>query len=138
MGSKTQLLLWIDENVDTQFRQLIQKKYDKFEKGMLSQEGEIALRYWLSLHTDTQKRDELPLKPAITPKVQSIFFKIKDFLLMDYYYELPPGQQIPTVHLHRAIQNVRGSDERTIQKWMKTFHKNGLIKPVTSATWEIL
>lgn len=105
---------------------------------MLSQEGEIALRYWLSLHTDTQKQTEKSSKLKVTPKVQSIFFQIKDFLLIEYYYELPKGQQIPTVHLRRAIQNIRGSDERTVKKWLKIFHKNGLIKPVTSATWEIL
>lgn len=137
-NSKVKLQVWLPESLDTKFRELIQQKYNKFERGILSYEAEQALRHWLSLHTNAQNGMNRANKPNPTPKVQSIFFKIKDFLLTKYYYELLPGQQIPTVHLRRAIQNVRGSDERTILKWIKVFHKNGLIKPVTSATWEIL
>ena len=37
-----------------------------------------------------------------------------------------------------AISAVRGSDPRTVQKWLRTFHKMDLIKPVTSASWEIM
>jgi len=58
--------------------------------------------------------------------------------LGNYYYELTPGQQIARTHLEEAIMAVRGSDKRTIRKWLKTFHRMGLVKPVTSASWEIL
>jgi len=50
--------------------------------------------------------------------------------------ELLPGQQIPRKHFEEAIMAVRGADPRTIEKWMKTFHKMGLIKPITTAAWE--
>lgn len=138
VGKKTKVLISIDESVDNNFRELINQKYKKYEKGLLSYEVEMALRHWLSLHTGAQKIIGEHTLPNPTPKVQTAFFKIKEFLLSGYYYELLPGQQIPTTHLRRAIQNVRGSDERTIKKWIKLFHKNGLIKPVTSATWEII
>lgn len=134
---KVQLLLWLDPAVDTKFRELIQEKYKKYEKGILSYEGEMALRYWLTLHTKAQTPvDAKPPNP--TPKVQVQFMRIKEFLLNGLYFELLPGQQVPTKHLHAAIMNTRGSDPRTVIKWMMVFHKNGLIKPVTSATWEII
>lgn len=135
---KVQLLLWVDESLDTKFRELIQQKYKKFERGILSYEGEMALRHWLSLHTQTHTELGNKTLPNPTPKVQLVFAQIKDFLIPGYYYELLPGQQIPTVHLERAIQNVRGSDPRTVKKWLKTFVNNGVIKMVTSATYEVL
>jgi len=33
---------------------------------------------------------------------------------------------------------VRGGDRRTIDKWLNIFVKMGLVKPITSATWEII
>jgi len=135
---KVQLLLWINEELDTRFRKLIQQKYSKFERGILSYEGEMALRHWLSIHTGAQSSLNIITLPNPTPKVGLAFAQIKEYLLSNYYYELSPGQQVTTAHLKRAIENTRGSDPRTINKWLKTFHKNGLIKPVTSATWEVI
>jgi len=63
---------------------------------------------------------------------------VKEYLLKNYYFELKSGQQIPRVHLENAIMAVRGNDPRTIKRWLRTFHKMGLTKPITSATWEIL
>ena len=135
---KKQLKVWIPRELDTKFRELIQQKYTKFERGILSYEAEMALRHWLSLHTKAQKDIVDRNLPNPTPKVRLVFASIKDYLLSNYYYELTPGQQITTTHLKLAIENVRGNDPRTILKWLKSFHKNGLIKSVTSATWEII
>lgn len=135
---KVKLQAWVNQSLDTKFRELINQKYKKYEKGLLSYEVEMALRHWLSLHTNAQSEINPQHLPNPTPKVQLIFAQIKDFLLKDLYYEIIPGQQIPVIHLRRAIENIRGSDPRTVKKWLKVFHKNGLVKPVTSATWEVM
>lgn len=134
---KVQLLLWIDESVDSRFRELISEKYKKYEKGQLSYEGELALRSWLSLHTATQEDLDINT-PNPVPKVQLKFAKIKQFLGDGVYRELSSGQQVPVQLLKRAIENVIGSDPRTIKKYMRLFDENGLIKHVTGNVWEVM
>lgn len=143
-GDKVRLQIWIPEELDTKFRSLIQSKYQKYEKGILSYEAEMAIRHWLSLHTETQNTiDTKPPNPI--PKVQLAYARVKEYLLSNapgspHYFTLLPGQQIPRVHLIKAIANTRGSDQRTITKWMKLFRQNGLIKPMNTgaATWELM
>jgi hypothetical protein len=135
-SKKVQLLLWIDESVDSRFRELISQKYKKYEKGQLSYEGELALRSWLSLHTPTQENHINTPNPV--PKVQLKFAKIKQFLGDGVYQDLHSGQQVPIQLLKRAIENVIGNDPRTIKKYMKLFNDNGLIKHVTGNVWEIM
>ena len=137
LNKKKKFQAWITKSLDQKFRNLIQKKYGKYERGLLSYEAEMALRYWIALHTNAQSQI-LRKQPNPTPKVAITFSQVKSYLLKNYYFELKPGQQIPRLHLERAIMAVRGSDPRTVKKWLETFHKMGLIKPVTSATWEIL
>jgi len=130
---------WIPKSLDAKFRELITQKYNKYERGLLSYELEMALRSWLSLHADTQRSIDAKKHPNPEPKARIAFFKIKSYLLSNFYYELSPGQQVPLIHLHRAIENVIGTDQRTINKWMRIFDKNGLIKQSgSSATWEII
>lgn len=137
MNNRIQFKVYLDKTLDAKFRALIQDKYQKYEKGLLSYEVEMALRHWLSLHTEAQSQ-LLRKPPNPSPKIALIFSEVKNYLLSKFYFELKPGQQVPTVQLREAIMNVRGNDDRTINKWMRSFHKMGLIKPVTSATWEIL
>jgi len=137
MAEKVQLKVYIDRKLNRKFRSLIQSKYEGYKKGLLSYEAEMALRHWIALHTNTQKSLE-DRKPNPTPKVSLVFAEVKNYLLSNFYYELKPGQQIPKVHLEKAIMKTRGSDPRTIKKWLRAFHKMGLVKPITSATWEIL
>jgi hypothetical protein len=133
----------ISPELNVQFRELIQKKYKKYEKGLLSYEVEMALRSWVAQHTNAQE-DLLSTvssktKPNPTPKVMVAFNQVKEYLITTrHFYTLMTGQQIPTKFLEEAIANTRGSDPRTVQKWLRTFHKNGCIKPVTAATWEIM
>ena len=143
VSGKVKLQIWLPEELDTKFRVLIQQKYRKFERGILSYEAEMAIRHWLSLHTDAQSTLDTKL-PNPIPKVQLAYMKMKEYLLSSdpaspNYYSLVPGQQIPRSHLIRAITNVRGGDNRTIQKWMKLLKNNGLIKPInTGTTWEVM
>jgi hypothetical protein len=137
VNEKVKVGFFIDRNLAEKFRSLIQQKYQNYERGLLSYEAEMALRHWLSLHTNAQNTLETN-KPNPTPKSSIVFAEVKNYLLSHYYYELKPGQQITKIHLEKAITATRGSDQRTIRKWLKTFHRMGLAKPITSATWEIL
>jgi hypothetical protein len=134
---KTQLKVWINKSLDEKFRSLIQEKYKKYERGLLSYEVENALRYWIALHTNAQNI-MAGNKPNPTPKVVNVFLQVKDYLLKNWYLELIPGQQVARVHLEKAITAVGGGDKRTIEKWLNIFIKMGLVKPITSATYEIL
>ncbi|RLJ03456.1 MAG: hypothetical protein DRP08_03535, partial [Candidatus Aenigmatarchaeota archaeon] len=107
---KVQLLVWIPESLNEKLRSLIQQKYNRYERGLLSYEVEMALRSWIALHTRAQKQLTTERIPNPTPKVQIVFAQVKDWLLRNYYEELVPGQQILTQHLREAIENVRGSD----------------------------
>ena len=135
--AKVKVGFYLDKLLLANFRSLIQKKYHKYERGLFSYEAEMALRHWLSLHTNAQTTLD-PNKPNPTPKVSLIFAQVKNRLLTQWYYELRPGQQISVTHLEKAIMAVRGSDPRTVRKWKRAFHQMGLVKPITSSTWEIL
>ena len=134
---KIKLGVFLPKSLVENFRNLIMQKYNRYEKGLLSYEVEMALRSWLALHTKAQKTLEVK-KPNPTPKVYMYFAEVKDYLLRKYYTELWSGQQIPYKHLEEAIINTRGADKRTVQKWLRIFHTSGLVKPVTSASWEIM
>jgi hypothetical protein len=134
---KVKVGVFINEDLMARFRKLIMEKYNKYEKGLLSYEVENALRYWIALHTNAQNT-MTKNKPNPTPKVISVWMQVKEYLLKNWYIELIPGQQIARVHLEKAITAVRGGDRRTIDKWLNIFVKMGLVKPITSATWEII
>jgi len=143
-SEKVRFQIYIPEELDTKFRGLIHQKYQKYTHGIFSYEAEMALRHWLSLHTETQNTlDTAPPNP--TPKIQLAYMRVKEYLLSNvpgspHYWQILPGQQIPRVHLVKAIANTRGSDPRTIRTWLKNFKTNGLIKPVNTgaATWELM
>jgi len=137
--SKVKVLLTIREKVMADFRALIQKKYAKYEKGLLSEEAELALRYWINMHTQAQSSETLKMAPLNpTPKILNYFLRVKDYLLRKYYSELIPGSHINAGHLREAITNTLGGDRRTVRKYLKLFTENHLIRPVAGELWEIL
>ncbi|MEM2612588.1 MAG: hypothetical protein QXJ45_08250 [Thermoproteota archaeon] len=136
---KEKILITIRKDLVDKFRSLLMQKYPKYEKGILSYEVELALNYWINLHTKAQSSETSKINPINpTPKVLTVFLTVKDYLLRKYYDELHPGSQVIDIHLREAIANVRGADERTIKKWLKRFTENKLIKHVAGAVWEIM
>ena len=135
MEKKVKLLVSIPESLDRKLRRLIAQKYEKYEKGLLSYEVELAIRNWLALHTNAQT----PLqKPNPVPKVALAFAQVKDYLLTNYYETLQPGQQINLKHLEKAIMETRGSDPRTVKKWLRLFVDFKLVKPIVGNVWEVI
>lgn len=137
MEEKVKVGFYLSSSLIANLRSLIQQKYQKYEKGLLSEEAELAIRSWIALHTCAQTTLDTN-KPNPTPRVALVFVEVKRWLLSSLYFELKPGQQIPIDHIRKAIIEVRGGDKRTIMKWLQLFHKMNLIKPVTTNVWEIM
>jgi hypothetical protein len=135
-GKKVKVGVFMPEDLIEKFRSLIHQKYKSYEKGLLSYEFELLIRHWIDLHTNTLTQDIAT--PNLTPRVALVFALVKKYLLDNFYFELRPGQQIPLAHLEKAIMEVRGTDPRTVRKWLQTFHRMGLAKPITPYVWEIL
>ncbi|MHA1829078.1 MAG: hypothetical protein ACTSX6_10585 [Candidatus Heimdallarchaeaceae archaeon] len=136
--SKIQLLIYIPDDLDRKFREFLALKYKHVEKGLISGEVERALRYWINLHTKAQKTLLESKAPNPTPKISRVFAEIKRYLLSKYYDELSEGTIVPDTHLREAIAATRGSDKRTIRKWLRVFEQFKLIKRLSLATWELL
>lgn len=132
---KKEIHLKISEDLLKEFRSLIVKKYSEYRKGLLSNEAELALRFWIDLHTKTQTLKSDP--PPITSFINVVWLQVKSFLLRNYYSVIEKGTLIPRKHLEVAISYVRGSDKRTIDKWLSNFQNHGFIKPKGPAVYEV-
>jgi len=139
---KVQFNVRLDEKLIKRFKELIAAKYKAFQHGLVSYETEQAIRHWLALHTHAH--DDIAYKsnsfktPNPPPRVAEVWNMVKQYLLDNYYLELKPGQQINLAHLIQAIAAVRGNDKRTIRKWLETFHRFHLVKPISGQAWEVL
>ena len=136
ISKKVPLYVWVPRELSQNLRSLIQEKYGKYQKGLLSFEVTQALRTWLAMHTNTQTLATKPPNP--TPRVMIVWNQVRHYLLTHYYETLETGQQILRQHIEEAIAQVRGSDPRTIRKWLHTFHKFHLIKPIAGNVWEVM
>lgn len=135
----TKMLLGVrvTNELNSEFRRFISEKYGRYEQGQLSYEVSEALKHWIKIHTGTQT-SLLSTPPNPTPRVSQVFVAIKQYLLQKYFQELNPGAVVPALYLKEAIAQVRGSDKRTVVKWMTVFGNFHLIKYLTSATWELM
>lgn len=128
---KVKVGVYISSSLWREFRELVILKYDCFH-GSLSLEVEEALRNWLNLHT--QKHVEVePVNP--TPKAKRVWEQVKDYIRMKQGFI---GRQITLELLREAISAIRGSDPRTISKWLREFERYHLIRHVAGHVWEIL
>jgi hypothetical protein len=130
------MLVWLSPETSLNFRNLIQKKYGEYRKGLLSFEAEEALCNWIALHASAQ--NTMVTRPLNSePMVMNVFMEVKRYLL-NYYGELQSGSQVQRRHVEDAIMNVRGKDPRTVKTWLKAFYRMELIKPIAGEVWEIL
>ena len=134
---KKKLMLSIPVELDQKFREFIVLKYKTIEKGLISHEAEQALGHWIALHTNAQKT-LFDKAPNPLPKVTKSFLGAKRYLLSKYYDVLEPGATVPVKYLREAIAQTRGSDERTIVKWLKEWTRMGLIKQLNASIWELV
>lgn len=140
---KAAVLVYIDENLWREFRDLVRRKHEEF-KGSVSYEVEQALQHWLALHREKERNSNgvgfkilNPQNPP--PKVLKAFAQVKEYLKEKYgYAAIVTGSQIPRKHIVEAVEFVRGHDPKTIEKWMSLFRKYRLIKPLSPEVFEVL
>ena len=135
MSKKVQLKVYIDEEINKKLREIIVMKYRTLEKGLLSREVQEALAYWIRLHTQRHTGPVQLNKLNPHPKAFDVFEQVKDYLRKKYKY-LP--QQVTFNDLAEAISAVRGSDKRTIRKWLDEFLKWKLVKPIAPQVFELV
>jgi len=128
---KVKIGVYISSTIWREVRELVAAKYDSFH-GSLSLEVEEALKNWLTLHT--QKHTEInPINP--TPKAKKVWEQVKDYIRMRQGFI---GQQITLELLREAVSAIRGSDPRTVSKWLREFERYRLIKHIVGHVWEVV
>ena len=137
MGEKVRVTFYFPKDLAEEFRRFVVAKYKGYKRGDFSWEAAQAIRNWIALHTDAQI-DAMAKKPNPPASVDRVFHQVKVWMEREYGCGLEKGGHISRRLLERAIAAVRGSDPRTIKKWIKLFHEFGLIKPLTAGVWEFL
>lgn len=136
--AKKKVNLFIEEGIWAEFKRLAFQKHENFH-GALSYELEQALQAWLAQHTQKHIKPLIPNSINPQPRVAVTFSQVKNYLKQQYgYVAIVPGQQVPRAHLREAIMAIRGTDYRTVNKWMGLFTKFKLIKWVAGQIYEIL
>jgi len=133
---KKQLNVLINEDVLEKFRRLVKMKYTNL-KGVMSLEVEQALKHWILLHTQDAHKPMIA-SPNPQPNVAIVFQQVKDYLKNKYGIEFFPGQQIHRRFIVEGIRVVRGTDPRTVRKWVSLFLEYKLIKPISANLFEVL
>lgn len=134
---KVTLGVYISEDLDRKFREFLAIKYKEIRRGLISSEVEQALSYWIALHTSAQG-DEGIATPNPLSRVSVPYMDVKRCLEGMGFVDLAPGATIARRLLIEAIKQTRGSDPRTIKKWLKTFHESGLVRPLNASVWELV
>ena len=135
MTKKVRFGIWLDPLIDSKFREFVAQQYGKVSKGLLSFEVSQALQAWIGTHKSTQT--ELSHKPPNpVPNVFVVKEEVKKYLQVTFGYE--QIYKVPKNHLILALSSLRGTDERTVRKWVKLFEKYKVIKWVTPSVVEFL
>jgi len=135
MTKKVKFGVYLDPDLAHKFRVFVAEQYGKASKGLISFETAQALQAWISTHKSTQT--ELIHKPPNPiPNVFQVKLQVKEYLRTTFGYE--QIYKVPKNHLIMAISSLRGTDERTIKKWIKLFEKYQVIKWVTPSMVEFL
>jgi predicted DNA-binding protein (UPF0278 family) len=131
---KTQLHVYVPKHLDEELRAFIARKYGTFERGLLSHEVANAIEAWLRTHKTTQEYSIRAPNPI--PKVQAVRMQVQQYLRDELgYVEI---YQVPLRHISEALGVVRGTDSRTIRKWVETFRRYGVIKEISPYVVEFL
>jgi len=135
---KKRVTVHINVDLWNEFKRLAFAKHESFH-GSISAELEQALQAWLAQHTQNHTKTLAVNAHNPQPRVYAIFQQVKEYLKRTFGYgAIVPGLQIPRKHLVEAISAVRGSDERTVNKWMKLFVQYKLVKWLAGEVYEVV
>ena len=124
------LYVYLDKNVYKQLWDLIRRKYPDSTYGALSVEVEHAIVSWIHQHNTTLHTESVNPRPA---KSHQYAQEIMQYLRLQGY-----TQAVDSRMLRETISKIRGSDERTIRKWIKFLLENGFIKRLNPYIYEIV
>lgn len=132
-SGKIQIIVYLEPKINSDLRSLIQKKYGKFMRGLLSLEVNEALRYWIKAYAQSTQDMHNSLGSfhapiTETPKIYAHFERFKAYLQKAYNLQLSENPEIDENILISCIKDVFGSDKRTVKKYFNEFVEHGLIK----------
>lgn len=121
----------IDRDLIDRFKEYVVGKYGKLH-GALGPEVHEALNHWLkeqvlAAHTNTRINPGIPRTQMICERIVHRLRKDRGCL-----------NQCHENDLRWAITHQRGSDPRTIKKWISTLERLGRIKRYAHRVWEIV
>lgn len=123
---KVQLHAYVEKDTLDKFRELVSVKYEGYAGGQLSMEVEQALQSWLATHKQSTLFPAKGMKANPAPKSLVLKHQIYEYLKDAKGLDRPYTISIKFVH--EAIAALRGSDPRTIARWMDELVKFGQIK----------
>ena len=135
MTKKVKFGVYLDPDLAYKFRVFVAEQYGKASKGLISFEAAQALQAWISTHKSTQT-ELMHKSPNPVPNVFVVKEEVKRYLQETFGYE--QIYKVPKNQLIIALNSIRGTDERTVKKWMKLFEKYKVIKWVTPNVLEFL
>jgi hypothetical protein len=135
MAEKVKFGVYLNKELIERFRCFVAEQYGKVGRGLISFEVAQALDSWMSTHKGTQA--QLATKgPNPLPNVFIVKEQVKSYLMSQFGYE--NIYKIPKKQVEIAIGALRGTDSRTIEKWIKLFEKYGVMKWITPNVVEFL
>jgi hypothetical protein len=123
VGERVHLHVVIKKGLYETIKRIAVEKYGKY-RGGLSYVVAEALELYLGMHTQIHTNP----RRSIRDVYEQVVLKIKEIM----HTPLKP-LEAPEAVLDRAIAEVRGSDQRTVEKWKNIFEKSGLIKFIGGA-----
>jgi hypothetical protein len=147
---KVGLYISISEEVLKKFKELVLAKHGKF-RDALSYEVEQALAHWLLEHARAQPPASIPTIPPsqvsglqlearrFNPPIRylRVWLEVKEYLEKKLLYDFTKTRQVYVDDLRMAIGAVRGSERRTLERWMETFEKYGILKRISPKFYEV-
>jgi hypothetical protein len=131
LEEKVGLYVRIDRKLRDKLYALIRSKYPESTYGGLSAEVQEAIVSWLASHEHTTLHTK-SLNPRL-PRTHRICQEI-----MEAVKSTGHQTQVSRKILLSAITSLRGSDERTVDKWLQTLLREGYIKILNYNVFEIL
>ena len=127
---KRYICVLLDEPVFESLWEYIKEIYPESTYGALSVEVQNAVVEYLRIkHAQIHTRPLNPITPTVHRICREIVQKLKDEGFVN---------QVSSRVLAKVIGEVRGTDKRTVRKWIEQLEKNGYTKSIGTYTWEIL
>jgi hypothetical protein len=119
--------IYITKKTYEKLCKFIQKKHKKNKKyGLITVEVENAIINWIN-------QQNIIKDNSVPPRIQRSYHSVKEILTDNYNCHFYATKK----QLINAIKTVKGSDKRTIKKWIELFERHKQIKRDSLNTWII-